>query len=52
MGPCSIHDTKAGIEYAEKLKELAEKVSKNIYIVMRVYFEKTKNNNWLEGTYK
>ena len=49
MGPCSIHDTKAGIQYAEKLKELADKVSKNIYIVMRVYFE-NQELLWLEGT--
>ena len=49
MGPCSIHDTKAGIEYAEKLKELAEKVSKNIYIVMRVYFEKPRTTVGWKG---
>ena len=49
MGPCSIHDTKAGIEYAEKLKELADKVSKNIYIVMRVYFEKPRTNVGWKG---
>ncbi len=49
MGPCSIHDTKAGIEYAEKLKELADKVSKNIYIVMRVYFEKPRTTVGWKG---
>tara|TARA_B100000945_G_scaffold159705_1_gene128253 strand:+ start:11709 stop:12749 length:1041 start_codon:yes stop_codon:yes gene_type:complete len=49
MGPCSIHDTKAGIKYAEKLKELADKVSKNIYIVMRVYFEKPRTTVGWKG---
>ncbi|MED5284153.1 MAG: 3-deoxy-7-phosphoheptulonate synthase [Chloroflexota bacterium] len=49
MGPCSIHDTKAGIEYAEKLKELADKVSKNIYIVMRVYFVKPRTTVGWKG---
>ena len=49
MGPCSIHDTKAGIEYAEKLKELADKVSENIYVVMRVYFEKPRTTVGWKG---
>ena len=31
VGPCSIHDSKAGIEYAKKLKKLSEKVKENIY---------------------
>jgi 3-deoxy-7-phosphoheptulonate synthase len=40
VGPCSIHDTTAGIEYAEKLKNLSAKISDEIFPVMRVYFEK------------
>jgi 3-deoxy-7-phosphoheptulonate synthase len=40
VGPCSIHDPKIGLEYAEKLVALAEEVKDSIYIVMRVYFEK------------
>ncbi len=40
VGPCSIHDPEMGLEYAEKLKVLAEEVADQIYIVMRVYFEK------------
>lgn len=40
VGPCSIHDTKAAREYAEKLKTLAQTVSKSFFIVMRTYFEK------------
>lgn len=40
VGPCSIHDPKAALEYAEKLKRVAEKVEDTLRIVMRVYFEK------------
>ncbi|MFK5951194.1 MAG: 3-deoxy-7-phosphoheptulonate synthase [Methylococcales bacterium] len=40
VGPCSIHDPKAALEYAIKLKTLAREISSSIYIVMRVYFEK------------
>lgn len=48
-GPCSIHDTKAGIEYAKKLAELAEEVKHQIYIVMRVYFEKPRTTVGWKG---
>lgn len=40
IGPCSIHDPKAAVEYARKLKSLADKIQDQIYVVMRVYFEK------------
>ena len=40
VGPCSIHDTKAAMEYADRLLKIKEKFKKNILIVMRVYFEK------------
>ena len=40
VGPCSIHDPEAALEYGKKLKELADEVSDKILIVMRVYFEK------------
>ena len=40
VGPCSIHDTAAGAEYAQKLAKLAAEVADRIMIVMRVYFEK------------
>lgn len=40
VGPCSIHDTVAGLEYAAKLKELSKKIDDEIVPVMRVYFEK------------
>jgi 3-deoxy-7-phosphoheptulonate synthase len=48
-GPCSIHDTKAGIEYAEKLAKLAEEVKHQIYIVMRVYYEKPRTTVGWKG---
>jgi len=40
VGPCSIHDPKAAIEYPEKLKPLAEAYDQELLLVMRVYFEK------------
>lgn len=48
-GPCSIHDTKAGVEYAQKLAKLAEEVKDKIYIVMRVYFEKPRTTTGWKG---
>lgn len=49
VGPCSIHDTKAAMEYAERLRELADKVSDTLYIVMRVYFEKPRTTVGWKG---
>src|SRR5688500_16810730 len=40
LGPCSIHDLKAGRVYAQKLAKLAKEVADRVMIVMRVYFEK------------
>lgn len=40
LGPCSIHDPAAAIDYAQKLKQLREKHQDALEIVMRVYFEK------------
>ena len=40
VGPCSIHDPKAAMDYARRLKVLADEVKDSLYIVMRVYFEK------------
>ena len=60
MGPCSIHDTVAALEYACKLKELIDLHSDKLFIVMRVYFEKPRttvgwkgliNDPDLNGTY-
>lgn len=40
VGPCSIHDPKAALEYAERLAKLAEELNDQLFIIMRVYFEK------------
>ena len=40
VGPCSIHDTRAALEYAAKLKPIADSLAEALLIVMRVYFEK------------
>ena len=48
-GPCSIHDEVAGVEYAERLKELQEELSDRILFVMRVYFEKPRTTVGWKG---
>ena len=45
VGPCSIHDYDSAIDYANQLK-LMKDSNKNLYLVMRVYFEKGKNCTW------
>src|SRR5437764_9100 len=40
VGPCSIHDTEAALEYGERLKVLRKELGEQMEIVMRVYFEK------------
>jgi len=40
VGPCSIHDTKAALEYGERLKTLADRYASHLVVVMRTYFEK------------
>nr|WP_308197123.1 3-deoxy-7-phosphoheptulonate synthase [Anaeromyxobacter sp. SG17] len=49
VGPCSIHDTDAGLDYARRLRELAGEVSDTLYLVMRVYFEKPRTSVGWEG---
>jgi len=49
VGPCSIHDEKAGFEYAEKLAVLAEEVKDTVLVVMRVYFEKPRTTVGWKG---
>ena len=49
VGPCSIHDTKAGLEYGQKLSDLAKDVSDQILLVMRVYFEKPRTSIGWKG---
>ncbi len=49
VGPCSIHDPAAALDYAQRLKGLADEVSDTLYIVMRVYFEKPRTTTGWKG---
>ncbi|HWV57892.1 MAG TPA: 3-deoxy-7-phosphoheptulonate synthase, partial [Longimicrobiales bacterium] len=49
IGPCSIHDPKAALEYAARLKEQAERFRRELAIVMRVYFEKPRTTVGWKG---
>lgn len=49
VGPCSIHDTKAALEYAERLKEISDPLSDRLLVVMRAYFEKPRTNVGWKG---
>jgi len=49
VGPCSIHDVGAGLEYARKLAKLRQDVQSKIAIVMRVYFEKPRTTIGWKG---
>lgn len=49
IGPCSIHDLKAGRDYAQRLAKLAAEVSDRIMVVMRVYFEKPRTTVGWKG---
>ncbi|ELY22125.1 DHAP synthase, class 1 [Vreelandella titanicae BH1] len=49
VGPCSIHDVEAALDYARRLRELADQVSDSLYIVMRVYFEKPRTTVGWKG---
>src|SRR6266571_3560156 len=60
VGPCSIHDTGAALEYAAKLNQLRQELAERLCIVMRVYFEKPRttigwkgliNDPHLDGSY-
>lgn len=61
IGPCSIHDVDAALEYASRLKKLADQVQDTLYLVMRVYFEKPRtsvgwkgliNDPYMDDTFK
>ena len=61
VGPCSIHDPAAAIEYAQRLREVADLYRSELLLVMRVYFEKPRtvvgwkgliNDPMLDGTYQ
>jgi len=49
IGPCSIHDPKAALEYADRLAAIAETHSENLHILMRVYFEKPRTTVGWKG---
>jgi len=49
VGPCSIHDPIAGLDYARRLKKLADEVSDTLVLVMRVYFEKPRTSTGWKG---
>ncbi len=49
IGPCSIHDVDAAIDYAQKLKALSDKINDSIYVIMRVYFEKPRTTVGWKG---
>ncbi|MFS6684857.1 3-deoxy-7-phosphoheptulonate synthase, partial [Staphylococcus aureus] len=61
IGPCSIHDTKAAMDYARRLVEQRERFKNELEIVMRVYFEKPRttvgwkgliNDPHMDGSFK
>jgi 3-deoxy-7-phosphoheptulonate synthase len=49
LGPCSIHDVKAAKEYAGKLREVKDRLSSDLLVVMRVYFEKPRTTVGWKG---
>ncbi len=49
VGPCSIHDPAAAMDYARRLKTLADELADTMYIVMRVYFEKPRTTVGWKG---
>jgi 3-deoxy-7-phosphoheptulonate synthase len=49
VGPCSIHDTKAALEYASLLKQAKDELAQDLYIIMRVYFEKPRTTVGWKG---
>jgi len=49
VGPCSIHDPKSALEYANKLKALKDELADDLIIIMRVYFEKPRTTVGWKG---
>lgn len=49
VGPCSIHDPVAGLDYARRLKALSDEASDTLLLVMRVYFEKPRTSTGWKG---
>jgi 3-deoxy-7-phosphoheptulonate synthase len=61
IGPCSIHDTRAALEYAARLRTMRERLGSELEIIMRVYFEKPRttvgwkgliNDPYLDGSFR
>ncbi|MEN8712099.1 MAG: 3-deoxy-7-phosphoheptulonate synthase [Arenicellales bacterium] len=61
VGPCSIHDPEAAIDYASRLKKIKDRLSDQLLIIMRVYFEKPRttvgwkgliNDPMLDGSFR
>ena len=49
IGPCSIHDPGAALEYADRLAEIAGELADRLHIIMRVYFEKPRTTVGWKG---
>jgi 3-deoxy-7-phosphoheptulonate synthase len=49
VGPCSIHDTRAGLDYARRLRDVATRHAEDLLVVMRVYFEKPRSTVGWKG---
>jgi 3-deoxy-7-phosphoheptulonate synthase len=49
VGPCSIHDPKAALEYASRLAKLGNELSDQLFLIMRVYFEKPRTTIGWKG---
>jgi 3-deoxy-7-phosphoheptulonate synthase len=49
IGPCSIHDPKAALDYAQRLKKINDEVSDTLLLIMRVYFEKPRTTTGWKG---
>jgi 3-deoxy-7-phosphoheptulonate synthase len=49
VGPCSMHDPVAGLDYARRLRALADEVGDTLHLIMRVYFEKPRTSLGWKG---
>jgi 3-deoxy-7-phosphoheptulonate synthase len=49
VGPCSVHDIQAGLDYAHRLREVAVELSGDLLVAMRVYFEKPRTTTGWKG---
>lgn len=49
IGPCSIHDPEAALDYGERLREIKERLARDLLIIMRVYFEKPRTTVGWKG---